>query len=835
MRHRNAAARLAISLIGVLFSLAVASYAAERPVASLPAQLAESGIPTRSEVALVAGWLTAIMPGNAGKPLSLAWFDGWIGTRPPFSFSYHGHPFSAADNAWTFQRGKVSRTTSVETQDWSWLHAATGLKVVWHVRRYLDYPAVDTLLTFENVGDKATALIEDVKNLDLKLNQTQPGREFTIHGAHGGRCGLDDFMPFSLAVRAAASSPDSQPRPTLTLRRQDAEQLEVGKSILKTPLTIGDRSFDHGLGTHATSRIVVRSPKPIARFSAWVGVDNNERTRGGAGSIVFSVSTGKDELFRSQVLRGGGRAVRVDVAAGGATTLYLNVDDADDGIQCDHADWADAVLTLESGAPLRLDDLAIVPSDLVRFGSQPISSNQELPLFNIESPDNRGLLVGVGWTGSWQAQFTAADTQLEAQAGMPLTKFRLHPGERVRGPRVLLVAWSGRRLHGNNMLRRLLYEHYLPRLPGGKPHEPLVSVNTCFTYHGGGGYLEAATEKSLSALVKPFVELGAEAYVVDAGYYDCKSWMEVCSTNDYSYSKKKFPRGFRPLSAPLARAGVAFGLWFMPDPFGDLGDPQVRERFLAVVDGYVKTQGLTMYRQDGFAAPTGGGDDRRGISEMRHVAGLYELQDQLRHRYPFLVMEGCCGGGRRIDLESLSRFLWHQKSDSWFHTVSDQTDLCGANLFLPGGVINVPTAATDDFGMWSSFAGQLCLAWHPLDKNFPMELAKRQVRLYKRVRPMLSGDFYPLTECTLDKPWLAYQFHRTDLNRGFALIFKRKPSAGDVFLFAPKALEPRARYAIDCQASGLKAVYTGAELVKGIRLTLAKTPAAELVIYEKQP
>ena len=172
---------------------------------------------------------------------------------------------------------------------------------------------------------------------------------------------------------------------------------------------------------------------------------------------------------------------------------------------------------------------------------------------------------------------------------------------------------------------------------------------------------------------------------------------------------------------------------------------------------------------------------------MKHLAGLYRMQNELHRRYPFLVREGCCGGGRRIDLETLSRFLWHQKSDSWFHTVSDQTDLCGANLYLPGGVINVPTEATDNFGLWSSFAGQLCLAWHPLDKDFPMERAKRQVQLYKRVRPLLSGDFYPLTDCTLEKPWLAYQFHRTDLNRGFALIFKRKAAEGDTFLFAPRA------------------------------------------------
>ena len=150
-------------------------------------------------------------------------------------------------------------------------------------------------------------------------------------------------------------------------------------------------------------------------------------------------------------------------------------------------------------------------------------------------------------------------------------------------------------------------------------------------------------------------------------------------------------------------------------------------------------------------------------------------------------------------------------------------------------MINVPTETTDYFGLWSSFAGQLCLAWQPPDKDFPMELAKRQVKLYKQVRPLLSGDFYPLTECTLDRPWLAYQFHRTDLNQGFALIFKRTAAEGETFRFAPKGLDPEARYSLRCEGSGVKAIHTGAELAKGVELTLKKTPEAELVIYEKLP
>lgn len=657
-------------LFFLLLLLLALRLAEAQPVKSLPAYLAESGIPAESDMAFVESWLQSVRSLCAdGKQLP----SDLSGL--PFSFRYDGQAFAPAGNTWHVDGGDIIREPVSENQDWSWQHGQTGLRVTWHVKRFRNYPAVDTLLTFENTGNQDTALVEDVRNLDLKIHQCLPGKSFTIHGAHGGRCGLDDFMPFSREVT----------------------------------------------------------------------------------------------------------------------------------------------------------------SDGVRFGSRDFSSNQELPFFNIETPQSRGVLVGLGWTGNWQAQFTADGAQLHAQAGMPLTRFRLHPGERVRGPRVLMLFWTGQRLHGHNMLRRILYEHYVPPLPSGKPHEPLVSVNTCFTHHGRGAYLEQVTEQSLLAIVPPFVELGAEAYVIDAGYYNCNHWTDILKTGDFTYSKERFPRGFRPIADPLEKAGVTFGFWFAPELTGQMSDPQARDRFLAVIDGYVKSHGMKMYRQDQGVNPHESLPDRQGIPEMQHIAGLYELQDEIRRRYPFMVMEGCMGGGRRIDLESLARFLWHQKSDSWFRTVSDQSGLCGASFYLPGGVINVPTEATDNFGLWSSFAGQLCLAWHPLDKDFPMEQAKRQVRLYKRVRPLLSGDFYPLTECTLDRPWLAYQFHRSDTNQGFALIFKREASEGDVFTFAPRGLNPEARFSLTLEASGVKAIHTGADLARGIQIPLKATPAAELVIYEQQP
>ncbi len=116
------------------------------------------------------------------------------------------------------------------------------------------------------------------------------------------------------------------------------------------------------------------------------------------------------------------------------------------------------------------------------------SSKNHLPVFHLATPEKRGVLVGVGWSGQWLARMAVHDSELHAEVGMKETRLKLHPAEKIRAIRILLVFWEGERLHGHNMLRRTLYNHYLPRLDG-QPQKPLVSVNTCFTYHGKGGYL----------------------------------------------------------------------------------------------------------------------------------------------------------------------------------------------------------------------------------------------------------------------------------------------------------------------------------------------------------
>jgi alpha-galactosidase len=125
------------------------------------------------------------------------------------------------------------------------------------------------------------------------------------------------------------------------------------------PLRIGAKPYTAGLYCHASSRVVVRLPAAGKSLQATVGVDSNEQTVGGRGSVVFRVETGGREAFKSPLMREGTPAVPVNVDLEGATEFTLEVTDGGDSISCDQADWADATVTLLDGRELRLGDLPL--------------------------------------------------------------------------------------------------------------------------------------------------------------------------------------------------------------------------------------------------------------------------------------------------------------------------------------------------------------------------------------------------------------------------------------------------------------------------------------------
>ena len=98
-------------------------------------------------------------------------------------------------------------------------------------------------------------------------------------------------------------------------------------------------------------------------------------------------------------------------------------------------------------------------------GAGGLSSNPYLPFFNL-AHGSGGVIVALGWTGNWAAEFRRSEPeQVLLRAGMERTHLRLHPGEEIRTPLVLVLTWQGQVIHGQNMFRRMILAHYTPQLP----------------------------------------------------------------------------------------------------------------------------------------------------------------------------------------------------------------------------------------------------------------------------------------------------------------------------------------------------------------------------------
>ncbi len=156
----------------------------------------------------------------------------------------------------------------------------------------------------------------------------------------------------ALAFLALAAPQTARPT-TLAQLRLEALDLRAmsqewgapqkGLSVDKNPLKIGGRTFQHGVGTHAYSELRVKLVGPLTQFHSKVGMD--DEMKAGKGSVRFLVYADGKVVADSGVMRGGNAPKELNALVRGARELRLIVEDAGDGIDSDHADWADATIS----------------------------------------------------------------------------------------------------------------------------------------------------------------------------------------------------------------------------------------------------------------------------------------------------------------------------------------------------------------------------------------------------------------------------------------------------------------------------------------------------------
>jgi alpha-galactosidase len=120
----------------------------------------------------------------------------------------------------------------------------------------------------------------------------------------------------------------------------------------------------------------------------------------------------------------------------------------------------------ESFAPMQSTVNAEAKEPLIISPTTGRSSEGAMPYFNMAG-DGMGVVLAIGWAGRWQTEYSYAENAVHIQCGMHDARFLLHPGERVRLPRVLLQFWNGADpQRGTNLFRQWMLAHSLPKRDG---------------------------------------------------------------------------------------------------------------------------------------------------------------------------------------------------------------------------------------------------------------------------------------------------------------------------------------------------------------------------------
>jgi 4-amino-4-deoxy-L-arabinose transferase-like glycosyltransferase len=117
-----------------------------------------------------------------------------------------------------------------------------------------------------------------------------------------------------------------------------------------SPLRMGGIEYAHGIGMHAWSRVTYPVPEDATAFQAIVGLSDGVRECDLA-TVTFEIRDDKDQLLYDSGLVDNSVPPRaVDVPLRHTKTITLIVTDAGNGIDCDHADWAQAAFMLRNEA-----------------------------------------------------------------------------------------------------------------------------------------------------------------------------------------------------------------------------------------------------------------------------------------------------------------------------------------------------------------------------------------------------------------------------------------------------------------------------------------------------
>lgn len=492
-----------------------------------------------------------------------------------------------------------------------------------------------------------------------------------------------------------------------------------------------------------------------------------------------------------------------------------------------------------------------------------------------------GINLAIGWPAQWLAEFAPCEQGVHLAVGQQYMNMYMKPGETIRTPRMTLMGFTGDESRARNMWRRWYFKHILPR-EDGQPIPPKMCLHTWGI--GGKQEFTAVTEENQVDAIDSYIRHGMKPDIwwIDAGWYPCDfTWT---TTGNWWPNPDHFPNGLGPVGKKCEKEGIQFLLWFEPERVhrdtaldkehpewmlrvidekgGDgydrllkLADKDCQDWLIELVDGYIKEYHIHIYRQDFNIAPlpywmNNEEPDRVGSMENFHTQGYLRFWDELLVRNPGLWIDSCASGGRRNDLETMRRAVplhytdigygmhhikqkQHREMFEWIpyfraHTMSWDQENGEYDDW------NRAPRPVDEFAYQCAMAPAITSMVEYNDSDERFAVANKMDPIWREAAElMLSGDYYPLTECRKSvEDYYAMQFEDPETGKGFIQVVRNIKAEPDSFTAKPFA-DPKATYAFWDRVSGETMTMTGEELQKGFTVSIPKRSGV-IWFYQKK-
>ena len=246
--------------------------------------------------------------------------------------------------------------------------------------------------------------------------------------------------------------------------------------------------------------------------------------------------------------------------------------------------------------------------------------------------------------------------------------------------------------------------------------------------------------------------------------------------------------------------------WFLSVPGSDsfilnYGNSDAKNYVCKLLSDYIRKLDLSCYRQDFNVDLTkyfeiNDEENRRGITEIKHITGMYEVWDHILKTAPHLLIDNCSSGGRRIDIETLKRSIPFFRSDYQcnFNENPEVLQVHNTNIsrYLPYQGCTSKTKS-DTYAIRSSYSSSWGGAFYnavfqSMEEN-DFLWVKKITDEYRRIRKYISMDFYNHGSSQLDETsWTIWQYHDNDTQSGIVMAFRRSESPFDRVTITLKGL-----------------------------------------------